>query len=185
MRLSLNGSRLNVYRGRSLLQARATADAMGFGDIAVRGKINLLDRGGSGLAVIEEVRLPTGREEDLLGAGEASFRTVFIGSSEFGRIAAHGNFGATFRRAVGRHRLSRCGDGEPVPQLTLVGELLGRRIADVGSLVEERVPPSLLAGIDTIRLVSTAEASTPRHRRRHQVERERHLAGRTSTCPCR
>jgi Putative MetA-pathway of phenol degradation len=158
VRLSLNGSRLNVYRGRSLLQARATADAMGIGDMAVRGKINLLDRGGSGLAVIEEVRLPTGREEDLLGAGEASFRTVFIGSSEFGRIAAHGNFGATFGGLSDVIDYRGAVTMSPVPQLTLVGELLGRRIADVGSLVEERVPHPLLAGIDTIRLTSTGQS---------------------------
>jgi hypothetical protein len=158
VRLALTGSRLNVYRGSSLLQASATAEAMGFGDLAVRGKVNLLDRGGSGLALIEEVRLPTGREEDLLGAGEASFRTVFIASSEVGRIAAHGNFGVTvgglsdvvdYRGAVTM---------SPVPQLTLVGELLGRRIADVGSLAQERVPHPTLAGIDTIRLISTGES---------------------------
>jgi hypothetical protein len=158
VRLSLNGSRLNVYRGRSLLQARATADAMGFGDMAVRGKINLLDRGGSGLAVIEEVRLPTGREEDLLGAGEASFRTVFIGSSEVGRIAVHGNFGATFGGLSDVIDYRGAVTMSPVPQLTLVGELLGRRISDVGSLVEERVPHPLLAGIDTIRLTSTGQS---------------------------
>ena len=34
------------------------------------------DRGVSGLAVIGELRIPTGREDDLLGAGT----TVFIGS---------------------------------------------------------------------------------------------------------
>lgn len=158
IRLSLEGSRLNIYRGASLLQATATAEAAGLGDLALRGKVNLLDRGGSGLAVIEEVRLPTGREEDLLGAGEASFRTVFIASTEVGPVAAHGNLGATlgglsdvidFRGAVTM---------SPIPQLTFVGELLGRRIADVGTLAEERVPHPSLAGVDTIRLVSNGES---------------------------
>jgi hypothetical protein len=157
IRLSMEGTRLNVYRGTSLLQARATAEATGFGDVALRGKVNLLERGSSGLAVLEEVRLPTGREEDLLGTGQASFRTVLIGSSEAGRFAVHGNLGATvgglsdvvdYRGAVTM---------SPVPQLTLVGELLGRRIADLGSLAEDRVPHPLLAGVDTIRLISTGE----------------------------
>jgi hypothetical protein len=94
VRLSLDGTRLNVYRGSSLLQARATAQATGLGDIAVRGKFNLLARGGAGLALIEEVRLPTGREEDLLGTGQTSFRTVFVASSSAGTVEAHGNFGA-------------------------------------------------------------------------------------------
>ena len=156
--LSLEGSRLNVYRGSSLVQARATADAAGFGDVAVRGKINLVDRRGSGLAVIEEVRLPTGREEDLLGAGQASFRTVFIASSEAGRVAAHGNFGATVGGLSNSLDYRGALTMSPVPQLTLVGELLGRRIADLGSLAEERVRHPLLSGVDTIRLISTGES---------------------------
>jgi hypothetical protein len=158
VRVELDGARVNVYRGSSLLQVRASAAAMGFGDLAVRGKINLLDRGGSGLAVIEEVRLPTGREEDLLGAGEASFRTVFIASSEVGRIAAHGNIGATAGGLTNVIDYRGALTMSPVPQLTLVGELLGRRIADVGSLAEERVPHPLLAGVDTLRLISTGES---------------------------
>ena len=46
----------------------------------------------------------------------------------------------------------------PVPQVTLVGEILGRRIQDIGSLMPERVAHPLLAGVDTIRLVSTGES---------------------------
>jgi hypothetical protein len=156
--LSLEGARRNVYRGTSLLQAGATADAIGFGDIAVRGKVNLLDRGASGLALIEEVRLPTGREEDLLGAGQASFRTVFIASSEVGAITVHGNLGATVGGLSDSIDYRGALTMSPVPQLTLVGELLGRRIADIGSLAEERVRHPLIDGVDTIRLISTGES---------------------------
>jgi hypothetical protein len=156
--LSLEGARRNVYRGTSLLQAGATADAIGFGDIAVRGKVNLLDRGASGLALIEEVRLPTGREEDLLGAGQASFRTVFIASSEVGAITVHGNVGATVGGLSDSIDYRGALTMSPVPQLTLVGELLGRRIADIGSLAEERVRHPLIDGVDTIRLISTGES---------------------------
>ena len=46
----------------------------------------------------------------------------------------------------------------PVPPLTLVGEIIGRRIADLGSLAAVRVPHPTLAGIDTIRLVSTGDS---------------------------
>ena len=139
VRLSLEGARLNVYRGTSLLQARATASATGFGDVALRGKAKLLDRGASGLAVIGELRLPTGREEDLLGTGETSVRTVLIGSSEVGRLAFHGNLGT--RSEDCRVSLDYRGaiTISPLSQLTLVGEFLGRRIADLGSLAEERV----------------------------------------------
>lgn len=159
VRLSLEGSRLNVYRGSGFVQARAIAEATGFGDVAVRGKVNLLDLGPSGLAVIEEVRLPTGREEDLLGAGKASFRTVFIASSESGPIGAHGNFGATFGGLSDGIDYRGAITVSPLPNLTLVGELLGRRLADVGRLTEDRVPHPLLAGVDTMRLVTTSEST--------------------------
>lgn len=157
IRLSLDGNRVNVYRGNSLLQASATAEATGFGDIAVRGKFNLLSRAG-GLAVIEEVRLPTGREEDLLGTGQMSFRTVFIASSAAGPVEAHGNFGATMGGLSDSVDYRGAITMNPVPQLTLIGELLGWHIPDLGSLAQDRVPHPLLSGVDTIRLVSTGES---------------------------
>lgn len=155
IRLALDGSRLNVYRGTPLLQANATATATGFGDVAFRAKVNLLDRGGSGLAVLEDVRLPTGREEDLLGAGSASFRTVFIASTEAGRIAVHGNIGATMGGVSDGFDYRGAITFGVLPQLTLVGEILGRRLSDVGRLVEEQVPHPLLDGVETLRLVTT------------------------------
>jgi hypothetical protein len=158
VRLSLEGTRVNVYRGRNLLQARATAQATGFGDMAVRGKFNLLTRGGAGLAVIEEVRLPTGREEDLLGTGDTSFRTVFVASSANGPVEAHGNVGATVGGPSDSFDYRGAVTMSPMPQLTLVGELLGRHLPDLGTLTPERVPHPLLAGVDTIRLVSTGES---------------------------
>ncbi|MEZ5287257.1 MAG: transporter [Vicinamibacterales bacterium] len=158
VRLSLEGSRLNTYRGVSFLQASATADATGFGDVAVRGKVNLLDRGGSGVAVIEELRLPTGRSSELLGAGEASLRSVVVASSEVGRIATHGNLGITLGGISNVIDYRGAVTLTPVPRVTIVGELLGRRIADVGTIAQERVPHPSLVGVDTIRLVSTGES---------------------------
>jgi hypothetical protein len=155
--LSLDGTRVNVYRGSSLLQARATAQATGFGDLAVRGKFNLLANRGAGLAVIEEVRLPTGREEDLLGAGQASFRTVFVASSMAGPIEGHGNFGFTVAGLADAFDYRGAVTMSPVAQVTLVGEVLGRHIADLGTLAQERVAHPSLAGVDTIRLVSSGE----------------------------
>lgn len=158
VRLSMEGSRLNVYRGDGFVQAHALAEATGFGDVAVRGKVNLFESTGSGLALIQEVRLPTGREEDLLGTGKTSMRTVFIASTEAGLVAAHGNFGASFGGLSDGIDYRGAVTLTPLPQLTLVGELLGRRITDVGRLVESRVPHPLFNGVDTIRLVTTPES---------------------------
>jgi hypothetical protein len=86
----MEGSRLNTYRGSEFLAG--TRDRRGDRPRRYRraGKVNLLESRGKGLALIEEIRLPTARDEDLLGAGKASLRTVFIASSEAGRIAAMG-----------------------------------------------------------------------------------------------
>ncbi len=160
IRLALDGSRLNVYRGTPLLQANATARATGLGDVAVRAKVNVIDAAGSGLALIEEVRLPTGREEDLLGAGAASFRTVGVGSHEAGRVAAHGNLGLTLGGLSEGFDYRGAVTFGVLPQLTVVGELLGRRMSDVGQLTEEVVRHPLLDGVETIRLVTTGESVT-------------------------
>ena len=112
-----------------MTDAEARATATGFGDIALRSKVNLLALGASGLAVIGELRLPTGREEDLLGTGETSFRTVVIGSSEVGRLAFHGNLGGTFGGLSDIVEYRAAVTVSAVSRLTLVGELLDARLA--------------------------------------------------------
>ena len=153
--LSIDGARVNTYRGETLLQATASADTSGLGDMAVRGKVRLTGDAASGVAVVGEVRLPTGREEDLLGSGEASFSTMIVGSYDPGRVAAHVNAGMTsgglFNELSYRGAISFSAS----PRVTLLGELLGRRIADVGRLTQERLPHPSIAGVDTIRLVTT------------------------------
>jgi len=39
-------------------------------------------------------------------------------------------------------------------RVTLVGELIGRRLGDVGRITEARAPHPTIAGVDTIRLVT-------------------------------
>ena len=93
IRLTLQGERIDTYRGRQLLQATGSASASGLGDVVVRARYNVLRHGASGLAVGGEARLPTGDEENLLGAGEASVTPRFIGSYEHDRVGVHGEFG--------------------------------------------------------------------------------------------
>jgi hypothetical protein len=70
--LTLDGERLNVYRGDPFLQASANASATGIGDAAVRAKYTLARSPAGALAAAAEVRLPTGDEENLLGAGKTA-----------------------------------------------------------------------------------------------------------------
>jgi hypothetical protein len=161
--LSLTGDRINTYRGQTLLQAHATADANGVADVAVRAKYRVLGEADRGMALVGEVRLPTGRDEDLLGAGRTAWRGVVIGSLQSGRVAVHGNFGATAGGVVRELQYRGAATAAASSRVTLVGEIIGRRVADVGSATLMRAPHPTIAGADTLRLVtepgSTSTAS--------------------------
>src|SRR5262245_5458449 len=159
VRVTLQGERVDTYRGRQLLQATGSGSASGLGDVILRGRYNVLLVGASGLAVGAAVRLPTGREEDLLGAGRASFTPRFVGSYEHDRVGLHGEVGYTFRGVSEALSYAGAVTAVAAPRLTLVGELLGRRLNGVGQLEETTLPHPRLAGVDTIRLTSSGEAA--------------------------
>ena len=46
VRVSLQGQRVDTYRGRELVQATGSASASGLGDVVVRAKYNVLRDGG-------------------------------------------------------------------------------------------------------------------------------------------
>jgi hypothetical protein len=110
------------------------------------------------VAAAVDLRLPTGREADLLGAGSASTRFSGIGSLERGRLSASGNAGVT----VGGLATELNYDGAvaiaATPRVTIAGELLGRWIDGPGHVVEIATPHPTLAGVQTIRLTPDASA---------------------------
>lgn len=69
------------------------ASATGLGDISLRAKVALPGLGRWRLALLAEARLPTGREEDLLGEGRLGFRGQAIGSATWGGFTGHVNAG--------------------------------------------------------------------------------------------
>ena len=79
--------------------APVSGSASGIGDIAVRAKVNLSPSAASrtGFALLGDVRLPTGKEEDFLGAGSTSARVVGVMSSKFGDFSPHANLGFAIR----------------------------------------------------------------------------------------
>ena len=153
VQLSMNGTRVNTYRGTQVVQAVAEATSRGLGDVVVRGKYGLLNGSSNGLAIAGEVRLPTGREDDLLGAGTTAFSALLIGSSEHGAMGYNGNLslsGGGLSNEMA-YRGAVCFSASD--RVTLVGELVGRRYGDVGRITEIRVPHATIANVDTIRLV--------------------------------
>ena len=159
IRLTLNGERVDTYRGRPLLQATGSATASGLGDVVVRARYNVYRRGASGVAVGGEARLPTGREEDLLGAGRVSVTPRVIGSYEQDRLGIHGELGYSFHGVSEALTYAAALTAVAAPRLTVVGEFLGRRLDDLGRLVETTLPHPRLAGVDTIRLTGSGETT--------------------------
>ena len=116
-------------------------------------------RGAGGLAIGGEARLPTGDEENLLGAGEASFRPRVIGSAERDRVGLHGEVGYAFGGLVDELDYNGALTFVAVPKFTVIGELIGRRLDGVGRLSETVTPHPRLVGVDTIRLTSVSEST--------------------------
>jgi hypothetical protein len=160
VQLQIDGSRLNVYRGQSFVQATGTASASGVADAAVRAKYRLVSTRTAGFAAAAEVRLPTGDEQQLLGAGKAAVKLMGIGSVENAKVGAHGNF------AVVRGGVSDEVDGggaitfAATPKLTVGGELLFRRLSDVRQVIAVSAAHPLISGVNTQRLVPGATTAT-------------------------
>jgi hypothetical protein len=67
--------------------------ASGIGDLVVRAKATLLKEGNRALAAGVDARLPTGDEQNLLGAGAAGIHPFAAFSAAFGAFAPHVNVG--------------------------------------------------------------------------------------------
>ena len=151
--LTLEGTRVDTYRGRTFTQASATARAIGLADVVARTKVTVYQDEGLGLATAAEIRLPTGREPDLLGAGQTSARFLAIGSMEKTRISTHANVGAT----IGGLARELSYDGAvalaATPRTTFTAEVLGRWIDGAGHIVDVTQPHPTLVGVETTRLV--------------------------------
>ncbi|HEY2905432.1 MAG TPA: hypothetical protein VGJ29_05990 [Vicinamibacterales bacterium] len=156
VRLQIDGSRQNIYRGRTFTQATASATAMGFADIVVRSKYTLYEAEGQGIAAAVDLRLPTGREQDLLGAGSASVRLSGIGSVERGVLSAHANAGASVGGLAREIDYGGALGIAATSHVTVGGELLGRWIDTQSGIVPVSSANPNIAGVETIRLLPGA-----------------------------
>jgi hypothetical protein len=82
-----------VLNAERFVQGSAT----GLGDVAARAKINLRESQPLSVAVLADVRFPTGSESDLLGSGSFGARGLAIVSARFGSFAPHANLGYAYR----------------------------------------------------------------------------------------
>jgi len=154
--LSLDGTRANTYRGRTFTQASATARSIGFADIVARTKVTLYSEDGAGLAAAVDVRLPTGRQEDLLGAGQTSMKLSAIGSLESGKLSTHVNAGVSVGGLARELSYGAAIAAATTPRVTVIGEVLGRWIDGAGHIETVTAAHPTLRQVETIRLVPDA-----------------------------
>lgn len=153
VRLSLEGERVNVYRGQTLLQASASATASGVADAAVRLKYTLVSGRGGGAAVAAEWRLPTGDADNLLGAGSQGFRIIGIAGLERGPLMLSGNTGIV-RGGVSDETIVGGAAAVAVhPRLSIVGEVLARHLDELRPMELSSRPHPTIADLQIIRLV--------------------------------
>ena len=131
-----------------------SGSASGLGDVILRTKYRFMNLAGGGLAAAADVRLPSGSEEDLLGAGGQA-KILLVASGGTDRVVGHTNVGYTLVHgdAPGLGLLSALSGPEPLPdemnyaaglevvahpRLTIIGDLVGRSLRDAGRLAVSR-----------------------------------------------
>jgi hypothetical protein len=160
VRLHLDGARTNVYRGQTFIQASGDATAAGLGDIALRVKFQPIAIAAGGVSVGADLRLPTGREEDFLGAGEYTLRLLLIGSAESGPLALHANGSITRGGAAEGFGGATAISVAVNSRVTVSGEMLIDRLNALHQIGTALSSHPTIAGVETTRLTSEAGAGT-------------------------
>ena len=146
-----SGQRMRTVNGQSSLQSRQSGSSTGFGDSTVNARYLVAGSGVRGFSVGGDLRLPTGRQLDLLGTEDAAARVLGIGSWEDGQLAAHVNGG------IGVGGVSReifwavATTFAATPRVTVIGELMGRRLSELTRVNDVYQPHPVLAGVETMR----------------------------------
>ncbi len=77
--------------------AASSTQQSGIGDISLRAKFNLVQSPIGGAAFLTDVRLPTGKKDNMLGTGETMVSSTFITSLNFKQFTPHVNIGYLYR----------------------------------------------------------------------------------------
>jgi hypothetical protein len=136
--------------------AEGDASAVGLGDVALRAKIRVRRQEQGGVALGIDLRIPTGDQEAMLGAGVTRTLVSGIWSTAIGSVAPHASAGFEYwsdpfqiydplQQATidaGRHAFTFDAGVEwaGTDRLTVNGEFIGRTIRDGGRLAYRDLP---------------------------------------------
>jgi hypothetical protein len=146
-----SGDRVRTVNGVSTLMSSRSGSATGLGDASVQGRYTVSGEALRGFSVGGDLRFPTGREEDLLGAGETALRMLGIGSWEEGQLALHANAGVGVGGVSREIFWSTATTFAATPRITVVGEVMGRRLSELSLVQDVYEPHPLIAGVETMR----------------------------------
>jgi hypothetical protein len=150
VRVRMNGTRSRFQQGRFTPLVGQSGWATGLGDIALNARFQVAGSGLSGVSIGGDFRLPTGKSEDLLGAGRTSGRALLIGSWEEGRYGLNGNAAFGFGGISRAIEWNGAATFAVTPRVTLVGELLFRRLSELDDLDSVYRPHSTVRGVETM-----------------------------------
>jgi hypothetical protein len=149
--VSFSGSRVRTVNGQAALQSSQQGSATGLGDISASARYLLTGDGNRGVSVGTDLRLPTGRQEDLLGAGSTAGRFMGIGSWEDGHLAVHvnGGFGVG---GVSRELFWNAASTFAAAQrVTIVGEVIGRYLTELSRVQAVYQSSPLVTNVEYMR----------------------------------
>ena len=104
-----------------------SGSAFGIGDVALRAKFLVSESRGANLALLGDVRFPTGDAADLLGAGSFAARGLAVLSGRVGDLSPHANVGYLYRAGGTKNGavLATAGfDDEIVKGVTLAADVV-------------------------------------------------------------
>ena len=158
--LSLSGERLNFYRGSVFQQAIGSAFVTGLADVSVRAKYSVAQTDHIGVAAHADLRLPTGKEEQLLGAGKAALHVAAIASIEHGRFGTHLRAGFGKGGASDEVEFGAAAVVAATSRFNLVGEVFGRRLSALARVSDVTAPHPDIPNVATTRLLPLATGTS-------------------------
>jgi hypothetical protein len=146
----------------SQIRAAVASDkvtAQGIGDVAIRAKYNIVSSSWGAVAAGIDQRLPTGDELDLLGTGRPRTQIYAAVTSKMPKLYPHANVGYTFKskqdddeRFFFGSQVSYAAGAEYIlhPRMTIIGDIIGRSLADEGRLKQQESTYTLVATTSTL-----------------------------------
>jgi hypothetical protein len=149
--IRVRGRRMRDVNGDMTLQSTQSGSITGLGDLSANVRYRLVDRGVRGFSIGGDLRVPTGREENLMGTGKVGARVLAIGTWEDGQLAAHVNGGFGLGGASREIFYSTATTFAVTPRLTVVGEVMGRYLTELARLQDVYQPYAGQNGLETMR----------------------------------